>query len=56
MSDIDIVVVVVMFLAGYWIVSYFWPGSSRHESGEKDGNAPASRPADEGDDGGTRPR
>ncbi len=56
MSDIDIVVVVVMFLAGYWIVSYFWPGSNRHESGAKDGDAPPSRAADEADNGGDPPR
>ena len=54
MSDLDIIIVVVMFLAGYWIVSYFWPGSNRDGTGGKDRDA--SGAADEADDEGNRPR
>lgn len=50
MSDIDLIIVVVMFLAGYWIVSYFWPGAKDKERGENGSDA------DETDDRSDRPR
>jgi len=56
MSDIDLVIVVVMFLAGYWIVSYFWPGSKRGVRGEGDEDPPAPGDSDAAGDGEKRPR
>ena len=56
MSDFDIIVVVVMFLAGYWIVSYLWPGSKRDASGKGDDDARSPSDTDGAGDGQNRPR
>jgi len=56
MSDIDLIIVVVMFLAGYWIVSYFWPGSKHGVRGEGGEDPPAPGDSDVAGDGEKRPR